>query len=67
MRAYIVKPDDYKWIALYSDGNSVTYFVSFSVEHIPEEIKGFIGNKNIIRNIFRIQANHLCSMAKVNE
>ena len=33
---------------------SVTYFDS--VDHIPEEIKRFIGNSNIIRNIFRIQA-----------
>ena len=26
------------------------------VEHIPKEIKKFIGNKNIITNIYRIQA-----------
>ena len=29
---------------------------NFEVEHIPEEIKKFIGNKNIITNIYRIQA-----------
>ena len=34
----------------------VTYFDSFRVEHIPKEIKTFIGNKNIKTNIFRIQA-----------
>ena len=34
----------------------VTYFGSFGVEHIPKEIKTFIGNKNIITNICRIQA-----------
>ena len=28
------------------------YFDSFDVEHIPEEIKKFIGNKNIKANIF---------------
>ena len=28
----------------------------FEVEHILEEIKTFIGNKNIKTNIFRIQA-----------
>ena len=28
------------------------------VEHVPEEIKGFIGNKNIIANIFRVQGNN---------
>ena len=33
------------------------YFDSFGVEHIPEEIKEFIGNKNIKANIFRVQAN----------
>ena len=33
-----------------------TYFDYFAVEHIPEEIKTFIGNKNIKTNIFRIQA-----------
>ena len=38
------------------NNNSVTYFDSFGVEHIPKEIKAFINNKNIITNIFRIQA-----------
>ena len=39
------------------------YFNSFGVEHIPEEIKEFIGNKNIKANIFRVQANNsvMCS------
>ena len=32
------------------------YFDSFGVEHIPKEIKKFIGNKNIIKNIYIIQA-----------
>ena len=44
------------WIALYVNNKSATYFDSFGVEHIPKEIKKFIGNKNIIANIFRIQA-----------
>ena len=34
----------------------VTYFDSFGVEHIPKEIRKFIRNKNIITNIYRIQA-----------
>ena len=38
------------------NSNSVTYFISFGVEHIPKEIKEFVKNKNIITNIFRIQA-----------
>ena len=43
--------------------NEVIYFDSFGVEHIPEEIKKFIGNKNIKANIFRVQANNsvMCS------
>ena len=35
----------------------MAYFDSFGVEHVPEEIKEFAGNKNIIANIFRVQAN----------
>ena len=38
------------------NNKTVTYFDSFGVEHIPKEVKKFIGNKNIIANIFRIQA-----------
>ena len=37
--------------------NKIVYFDSFGVEHIPEEIKEFIGNKNIKANIYRVQAN----------
>ena len=44
------------WTALYVKNNDITYFDSFGVEHIPKEIKKFIGNNNIIANIFRIQA-----------
>ena len=33
-----------------------TYFDSIGVEHIPKEVKTFIGNKNIATNIYRIQA-----------
>ena len=45
-------------VALYvqNNNNSVIYFDSFHVEHIPKEIKAFINNKNII-NIFIIQAH----------
>ena len=39
---------------MYILNNSVTYFDSFGVEHIPKEIETFIGNKNIT-NIFRIE------------
>ena len=58
--AYVINLDQYfnigtHWIALYVLNNSVTYFDSFRVEHIPKEIKKIIGNKIIKTNIFRIQ------------
>ena len=40
---------------MYSNDNTETYFDSFGVEHIPKEIKNFIGNKNIQSNIYRMQ------------
>ena len=45
---------------MYENGNNnVIYFRSFLVEHIPKEIKTFIGNKNIITNIYKIQGYDL--------
>ena len=41
---------------MYVNDNNVTYFDSFGVENIPRDIKKFIGHKNIITNIYRIQA-----------
>ena len=42
---------------LYVNNNSVSYFDFFGVEHIPKEIKAFIGHSlSITTNIFRIQA-----------
>ena len=38
--------------------NKIVYFDSFGVGHIPDEIKEFIGNKNIKANIFQIQENN---------
>ena len=62
--AYVINLDEYSdigthWVALYVQNNDVTYFDSFGVEHIPKEIKTFIGNKNIKTSIFRIQAYDL--------
>ena len=37
--------------------NEIFYFDSFGVEHVSEEIKEFVGNKNVKANIFRVQAN----------
>ena len=39
-------------ISLYLNDNNVTYFDSFGVEHIPIEIKKFLGNKNITKSIY---------------
>ena len=58
--AYVINLDEYydirtHWIALYVNNKTVTYFDSFGIEHIPKEVKKFIGNRNIISNIYRIQ------------
>ena len=58
---YAINLDDYSdiethWIALYKLNDDVTYFDRFGVEHIPQKIKAFIGNENIKRNAFIIQA-----------
>ena len=59
--AYVINLDEYSdigthWIALYVKNNDITYFNSFGVEHIPKEIIKIIGRKNVIANIFRVQA-----------
>ena len=58
--AYVINLDEYKsigtrWRALYVNGNNVSYFDSFGIEHSPKEIRKFIGNKNIITNVYRKQ------------
>ena len=59
--AYVINLDEYSkignhWIAEYIKNNDITCFDSFGVEQIPKEIIKFIGRKNVIANIFRIQA-----------
>ena len=34
----------------------IIYFEIFGIENIPKEIKNFIGTKNIVTNIYRMQA-----------
>ena len=61
--AYVINLDQYSdiethWVALYVQNNNVTYFNSFGVEHIPKEIKTFIGlSLSVTTNIFRLQAS----------
>ena len=55
--AYVINLDEYKdtgthWIALFCMRNEVIYFDSLAVEHIPKQIKKFIGNKNIKKKTF---------------
>ena len=50
--AYVTNLDEYTdvgthWIDLFCNRNEIVYFNSFGVEHIPKEIKEFIGNKNM--------------------
>ena len=57
---YVINLDELKsigthWIDLYVNGNNIMHFDSFGVEHIPKECKHFIGNTNIITNIYKIQ------------
>ena len=59
--AYIVNLDEYSdigthWVALYVNNKTVTYFDSFGIEHIPKEIKKFVGNNGIVANIYRTQS-----------
>ena len=60
--AYVINLHEYRdigthWVALYVNNETIIYFDSFGVEHIPKEIMKFVGNKNIITNIFRMQAH----------
>ena len=61
--AYVINLDEYAdvgtdRIALFYNRNEIVYFDSFGVEHVPEEIKEFVGNKNIEANIFWVQASN---------
>ena len=66
--AYVINLDEHKdtgthWIALFCKKNEIVYFDSFGVEHIPEEIKKFIGNKNVKSKHFSNtskQFNNVC-------
>ena len=61
--AYVINLDKYKdtgthWVTLFCKKDKIVYFDSFGVEHIPAEIKKFIGNRNIKANIYHVQATN---------
>ena len=61
--SYVINLDEYAdvgthWIGLFYNRNEIVYFDSFGVEHVSEEIKKFVVNKNIKANIFGVQANN---------
>ena len=54
---YVINLDEYAdvgthWIALFCNRNEIVYFDSFGVEHVSEEIKEFVGNKNTMQIFF---------------
>ena len=53
----VIKLDEYadtgtRWIVLFFNRSKIVYFNSFGVKNVPEEIKKFVGNKNVIANVF---------------
>ena len=44
------------WIALYVNAENLIYFNSFGLNIFKNKIRNFIGNKNIVTTIYRIQA-----------
>ena len=63
--AFIINPDEYEsigthWIALYVNDNNEHTLIALELNvYIPKEIKTFIVNKNVVTNIYRIQAYDL--------
>ena len=61
--AYVINLDEYvdigtHWIALFCRKTEIVYFNNFGVEDVPEQIKEFVGNRNIKANIFRVKSNN---------
>ena len=55
---YVINFDEFKsiethQIELYENAENLTYFDSFGVEHIPKNIKKFVGNKNFKTNMLK--------------
>ena len=61
--SYVINLDEYETIrthliALYVNGDKVTYFDRLEVEYIPKETKRLIDNKEITTSINITQENH---------
>ena len=61
--ACVINLDEYAdvgthWVPLFCNRSETVYFDSFGVEHVSEEVKTFVVNKNIIANIFRVQTKN---------
>ena len=62
--AYVINLDKYAdlgthWVTLFCNRIEIVFFNSFGVEHVPEEMKEIVGNKNIKTNIFWVETNNL--------
>ena len=55
--AYVINLDEYADVGTHLIALYLIYFDIFGVEHVPKEIKKFIGHKSTKTNIFRIQAD----------
>ena len=61
-KPHVINIDEFQSIVthsntLYLNGNNVIYFDSFGIQYVSNEIRKFIGNKNIITNIYIIKAH----------
>ena len=61
--ACVINLDEYAnagthWIALFCNRSEIAYFDGFGAEHVPEDIKEFVENKNIIADIFWVHSNN---------
>ena len=66
-RTYVINLDEFAnvgiyWVAFFCSRNEIVYFDGFGVEHVPDKIKGFIGNENIKANIFFITSKQFSNV-----
>ena len=64
---YVINLDEFAnvgihWVAFFCSRNEIVYFDNFGVEHVPDKIKWFIGNKNIKANIFFITSKQFSNV-----